>query len=175
MRRRNQKIGIVPYSSRKEEETLINKKRSSSNHKWEGRASAKKGAWRSFILPPQPASRLEKRNDKAKPELERSGQTRIGFTAWGLRESEKRNQEIGNSRESNVRESSGTADSEYPSLVFTQIITRSQIARIGACFRPFAISLPPAEYLLLALMLEPTRAQFFFQVVGVETGLNQTT
>jgi len=72
MRRRNQKIGIVSYSSRKEEETLINKKRSSSNHKWEGRASAKKGAWRSFILPPQPASRLEKRNDKAKPELERS-------------------------------------------------------------------------------------------------------
>ena len=118
MRRRNQKIGIVSYSSRKEEETLINKKRSSSNHKWEGRASAKKGAWRSFILPPQPASRLEKRNDKAKPELERSGQTRIGFTAWGLRESEKRNQAIGNSRESNVRESSGTADSEYPSLVF---------------------------------------------------------
>ena len=52
----------------------------------------------------------------------------------GLRESEKRNQEIGNSRESNVRESSGTADSEYPSLVFTQIITRSWIARIGACF-----------------------------------------
>ena len=52
MRRRNQKIGIVSYSSRKEEETLINKKRSSSNHKWEGRASAKKGAWRSFILPP---------------------------------------------------------------------------------------------------------------------------
>ena len=51
MRRRNQKIGIVSYSSRKEEETLINKKRSSSNHKWEGRASAKKGAWRSFILP----------------------------------------------------------------------------------------------------------------------------
>ena len=121
MRRRNQKIGIVSYSSRKEEETLINKKRSSSNHKWEGRASAKKGAWRSFILPPQPASRLEKRNDKAKPELERSGQTRIGFTAWGLRESEKRNQAIGNSRESNVRESSETADSEYPSLVFTQI------------------------------------------------------
>ena len=105
MRRRNQKIGIVSYSSRKEEETLINKKRSSSNHKWEGRASAKKGAWRSFILPPQPASRLEKRNDKAKPELERSGQTRIGFTAWGLRESEKRNQAIGNSRESNVRAS----------------------------------------------------------------------
>ena len=136
MRRRNQKIGIVSYSSRKEEETLINKKRSSSNHKWEGRASAKKGARRSFILPPQPASRLEKRNDKAKPELERSGQTRIGFTAWGLRESEKRNQAIGNSRESNVRESSETADSEYPSLVFTQIITRSQnfIARIGACF-----------------------------------------
>ena len=124
MRRRNQKIGIVSYSSRKEEEILINKKRSSSNHKWEGRASAKKGAWRSFILPPQPASRLEKRNDKAKPELERSGQTRIGFTAWGLRESEKRNQAIGNSRESNVRESSETADSEYPSLVFTQIITR---------------------------------------------------
>ena len=51
MRRRNQKIGIVSYSSRKEEETLINKKRSSSNHKWEGRASAKKGARRSFILP----------------------------------------------------------------------------------------------------------------------------
>ena len=51
MRRRNQKIGIVSYSSRKEEETLINKKRPSSNHKWEGRASAKKGAWRSFILP----------------------------------------------------------------------------------------------------------------------------
>ena len=51
MRRRNQKIGIVSYSSRKEEETLINKIRSSSNHKWEGRASAKKGAWRSFILP----------------------------------------------------------------------------------------------------------------------------
>ena len=86
-----------------------------------------KGARNSFILPPQPASRLEKRNDKAKPELEieRSGQTRIGFTAWGLRESEKRNQAIGNSRESNVRESSETADSEYPSLVFTQIITRS--------------------------------------------------
>ena len=137
MRRRNQKIGIVSYSSRKEEETLINKKRSSSNHKWEGRASAKKGAWRSFILPPQPASRLEKRNDKAKPELERSGQTRIGFTAWGLRESEKRNKAIGNSRESNVRESSETADSEYPSLVFTQIITRSQIAHIGVClWRP---------------------------------------
>ena len=133
MRRRNQKIGIVSYSSRKEEEILINKKRSSSNHKWEGRASAKKGAWRSFILPPQPASRLEKRNDKAKPELERSGQTRIGFTAWGLRESEKRNQAIGNSRESNVRESSETADSEYPSLVFTQIITRSQISYIGVC------------------------------------------
>ena len=125
MRRRNQKIGIVSYSSRKEEETLINKKRPRSNHKWEGRASGKKGAWRSFILPPQPASRLEKRNDKAKPELERSGQTRIGFKAWGLRESEKRNQAIGNSRESNVRESSETADSEYPSLVFTQIITRS--------------------------------------------------
>ena len=49
-RRRNQKIGIVSYSSRKEEETLINKKRSRSNHKWEGRASGKKGAWRSFIL-----------------------------------------------------------------------------------------------------------------------------
>ena len=127
MRRRNQKIGIVSYSSRKEEETLINKKRSSSNHKWEGRASAKKGAWRSFILPPQPASRLEKKNANVKTELqtERSGQTRIGFSAWGLRESEKRNQAIGNSRESNVRESSGTADSEYPSLVFTQIITRS--------------------------------------------------
>ena len=62
---------------------------------------------------------------KYEAELERSGQTRIGFTAWGLRESEKRNQAIGNSRESNVRESSGTADSEYPSLVFTQIITRS--------------------------------------------------
>ena len=136
MRRRNQKIGIVSYSSRKEEETLINKKRSSSNHKWERRASANKGARRSFILPPQPASRLEKRNDKAKPELERSGQTRIGFTAWGLRESEKRNQEIGNSRESNVRESSGTADSEYPWLVFTQLITRSQIAHIGVCFTP---------------------------------------
>ena len=42
MRRRNQKIGIVSYSSRKEEETLINKKRSSSNHKWEGRASGKR-------------------------------------------------------------------------------------------------------------------------------------
>ena len=66
MRRRNQKIGIVSYSSRKEEETLINKKRSSSNHKWEGRASAKKGARRSFILPPQPASRLEKRDDNVK-------------------------------------------------------------------------------------------------------------
>ena len=149
MRRRNQKIGIVSYSSRKEEETLINKKRSSSNHKWEGRASAKKGAWRSFILPPQPASRLEKRNDKAKPELERSGQTRIGFTAWGLRESEKRNQAIGNSRESNVRESSETADSEYPSLVFTQIITRSQIAHIGVCFwgLPFSsqFQLPPSR------------------------------
>ena len=103
-----------------------------SNHKlkverarqWEN-GKGEKGARKSFILPPQPASRLEKRNDKAKPELERSGQTRIGFTAWGLRESEKRNQAIGNSRESNVRESSETADSEYPSLVFTQIITRS--------------------------------------------------
>mgnify|MGYP005662468773 CR=1 FL=1 len=85
-------------------------------------------------MPPQPASHLEKRNDNAKAEVERSGKTRIGFTAWGIRESEKRNQAIGNSRESNVGESSETADSEYPSLVFTQIITRSQIARIGACF-----------------------------------------
>ena len=84
-----------------------------------------KGARKSFILPPQPASRLEKKNESVKTESERSGQTRIGFSAWGLRESEKRNQAIGNSRESNVRESSGTADSEYPSLVFTQIITRS--------------------------------------------------
>ena len=41
-RRRNQKIGIVLYSSRKEEETWIKKKRSSSNHKWEGRASGKR-------------------------------------------------------------------------------------------------------------------------------------
>ncbi len=59
----------------------------------------------------------KKKNESAKTESERSGQTRIGFSAWGLRESEKRNQAIGNSRESNVRESSGTADSEYPSLV----------------------------------------------------------
>ena len=41
-----------------------------------------------------------------------------GYVVRGLRESEKRNQAIGNSRESNVRESSETADSEYPSLVF---------------------------------------------------------
>ena len=47
-------------------------------------------------MPPQPASHLEKRNDNAKAEVERSGKTRIGFTAWGLRESEKRNQAIGN-------------------------------------------------------------------------------
>ena len=70
-----------------------------------GRAGErKKGARRSFILPPQPASRLEKRNDSVKAALERSGQTRIGFTAWGLRESEKRNQAIGNSRESQMSE-----------------------------------------------------------------------
>ena len=86
-------------------------------------------------MPPQPASRLEKRNGNVRTESERSGQTRIGFTAWGLRESEKRNQAIGNSRESNVRESSETADSEYPSLVFTQIITWSYIAHIGVCLR----------------------------------------
>ena len=69
--KRSAKIGvmknrIVSYSSRKEEEALINKKRPSSNHKWEGRASGKKGARRSFILPPQPASRLEKRNENMK-------------------------------------------------------------------------------------------------------------
>ena len=101
MRRRNQKIGIVSYSSRKEEETLINKKRSSSNHKWEGRASAKKGAWRSFILPPQPASRLEKRNDKAKPELERSGQSK---TVSGLRLGDYANQRR-ETRQLEIRES----------------------------------------------------------------------
>ena len=96
---------------------------------------------RAFILPPQPTSRLEKKNAnvKTESETERSGQTRIGFSAWGLRESEKRNQAIGNSRESNVRESSGTADSEYPSLVFTQIITRSQIAHIGVCLKKWRL------------------------------------
>ena len=43
------------------------------------RLTTKRGARRSFTLPPQPASRLEKRT-----ELDRSGRTRIGFTAWGL-------------------------------------------------------------------------------------------
>ena len=169
MRRRNQKIGIVSYSSRKEEETLINKKRSSSNHKWEGRASAKKGAWRSFILPPQPASRLEKRNDKAKPELERSGQTRIGFTAWGLRESEKRNQAIGNSRESNVRESSETADSEYPSLVFYP--NNNQILEFYCAYwslfsRPASLSCLPGSRRKGAQKLE------FFKKVEVKNIIN---
>ena len=52
-----------------------------------------------------------------KADLDRSGQTSIGFTARELRESEKRNQAIGNSRNSNARESSETADSECPSLL----------------------------------------------------------
>ena len=99
MRRRNQKIGIVSYSSRKEEETLINKKRSSSNHKWEGRASAKKGAWRSFILPPQPASRLEKRNENMK-----QSQRDLGKPVSGLRLGDYANQRR-ETRQLEIRES----------------------------------------------------------------------
>ena len=99
MRRRNQKIGIVSYSSRKEEETLINKKRSSSNHKWEGRASGKKGAWKSFILPPQPASRLEKRNENRK-----QSQRDLGKPVSGLRLGDYANQRR-ETRQLEIRES----------------------------------------------------------------------
>ena len=110
----------------------VSKVEFNSNHKIEsgkgegaGKRESQKGG-KEFIHFAATTSLTPREKEwKYEAELERSGQTRIGFTAWGLRESEKRNQEIGNSRESNVRESSGTADSEYPWLVFTQLITRS--------------------------------------------------
>ena len=92
--------------------------------KWKGKGAGKRESrkgGKEFIHFAATTSLTPREKEwKYEAELERSGQTRIGFAAWGLRESEKRNQEFGNSRESNVRESSETADLEYPSLVFTQ-------------------------------------------------------
>lgn len=75
-----------------------------------------------------------------------NGEGHLMFAAWGLRESKKRNQAIGNSRESNVRESSGTADSEYPSLVFYP--NNNQILEIYCAYwslfsRPASLSCLP--------------------------------
>ena len=103
----------------------VSKVEINSNHKIEsgkgegaGKRESRKGGKEIIHFAATTSLTPREKECKYEAELERSGQTRIGFTAWGLRESEKRNQAIGNSRESNVRESSGTADSEYPSLVF---------------------------------------------------------
>ena len=65
-------------------------------------------------------------NDIVKEELERSGQTRIGFTAWGLRESERRETRQMEIRESQMSEPAARQlTRSIPRWVFTHLITRS--------------------------------------------------